>query len=49
MPPPLYPLPGAHAWSRRSFLAGSASFAAAALLSNRALGATAMAAPTFAS
>ena len=35
----LYPLAGAGLLSRRSFLAGSASFAAAALLSNRALGA----------
>ena len=48
MPPPLYPLPGVQEWSRRSFLAGSASFAAAALLSNRALGAATMA-PAFAS
>ncbi len=47
MPPPSYPLPGLDAWSRRSFLAGSASFAAAALLSNRALGAV-TASPAFA-
>lgn len=37
---PLYPLPGDAALTRRSFLAGSASFAAAALLSTRAAGAT---------
>ena len=37
--PPLFPLPGTQQISRRSFLAGSASFAAAALLSTRALGA----------
>ncbi len=48
MTPPLYPQPGALHWSRRDFLAGSASFAAAALLSNRAFGA-AQAAPGFAS
>ena len=34
MPPSLYPLPGSHNLGRRSFLAGSASFAAAALLSS---------------
>ena len=34
MPPSLYPLPGSHNLDRRSFLAGSASFAAAALLSS---------------
>lgn len=45
---PLYPLPGASSWTRRSFLAGSASFVAAAWLSNRAPGAV-MAAPAFAS
>lgn len=39
MTPLLYPLPGGVALSRRSFLAGSASFAAAALLSTRARGA----------
>lgn len=39
MKPPIYPLLGARSLSRRSFLAGSASFAAAALLSNRAFGA----------
>jgi alkaline phosphatase D len=44
--PPLYPLPGAQTLTRRSFLAGSVSFAAAALLSNRAFGA-ATAAPKF--
>ena len=36
MPPSLYPLPGAQHLGRRSFLAGSVSFAAAALLSSRA-------------
>ena len=41
MIPPLYPLPGAQQLSRRSFLAGGASFAAAALLSTRARGAVA--------
>ena len=41
MTPPLYPLPGAQHLSRRSFLAGGASFAAAALLSTRARGAVA--------
>src|SRR6185295_18851696 len=39
MPPPLYPLPGAQTLTRRSFLLGTASFAAAALLSNRLRGA----------
>ncbi|MEJ6603568.1 MAG: alkaline phosphatase D family protein [Opitutaceae bacterium] len=39
MPASLYPLPGPNGFSRRSFLAGSASFAAAALLSTRAHGA----------
>lgn len=39
MPPSLYPLPGPNGFSRRSFLAGSASFAAAALLSTRTHGA----------
>lgn len=34
MPPSLYPLPGPHNLGRRSFLAGSTSFAAAALLSS---------------
>jgi len=34
MPQSLYPLPGAHHLGRRSFLAGSASFASAALLSS---------------
>ena len=34
MPPSLYPLPNPHGFSRRSFLAGSTSFAAAALLSS---------------
>lgn len=47
MTPPLYPLAGTGSWSRRSFLAGSASFAAAALFSNRGLGAV-LAAPPFA-
>lgn len=37
--PPLFPLPSALTLDRRSFLAGSASFAAAALLSARARGA----------
>lgn len=37
--PPLYPLPGALHLSRRSFIAGSASFAVAALLGTRARGA----------
>jgi alkaline phosphatase D len=47
MPPPLYPLPGATApLNRRTFLAGSASFAAAALFSTRSRGAT-IAAPKF--
>lgn len=46
--PPLYPLPGEQSWSRRSFLTGSASFALAALLSQRVLGA-AGAAPGFVS
>lgn len=45
--PPLYPLPGAHTLSRRAFLGGTASFAAAALLSTWARGAVA-AAPKFA-
>jgi alkaline phosphatase D len=41
MPPSLFPLAGAQApLNRRSFLVGSASFAAAALLSTRARGAT---------
>ncbi len=40
---PLYPLPHAQAISRRSFLAGSASFAAAALFSNAARGAVSFA------
>src|SRR5688572_431481 len=45
--PPLYPLLGdALPLSRRSFIAGSASFAAAALLSTRARGAT-LRAPKF--
>ena len=43
---PLYPLPHAQSLSRRSFLAGSASFAAAALSSNMAHGAV-FAAPKF--
>ncbi len=37
--PPLYPLPGDRALTRRSFLAGSASFAAAALLRSNGRGA----------
>lgn len=41
MTPPLFPLPDARALNRRSFLLGSASFAAAALLSNRARGSVA--------
>jgi alkaline phosphatase D len=45
MPPPLYPLSADRTLSRRSFLAGSASFAAAALFSNRAFGAVPPAAP----
>ena len=44
--PPLFPLADAAQLSRRSFLAGSASFAAAALLSTRARGAVA-ASPAF--
>jgi alkaline phosphatase D len=36
---PLFPLPGASTLTRRSFLVGSASFAAAALCSTRAFGA----------
>ena len=39
MNPPLFPLPGVQQLSRRSFLAGGASFAAAALLSTRVMGA----------
>ncbi|MEN9632575.1 MAG: hypothetical protein RL077_979 [Verrucomicrobiota bacterium] len=39
--PPLFPLPGEKQLSRRSFVIGSASFAAAALLSTRARGAVA--------
>ncbi len=39
MPPTLFPQPGELQLSRRSFLIGSASFAAAALLSTRARGA----------
>jgi len=39
MAPPLYPLPGTQALTRRSFLVGSASFAAAALLAGRVRGA----------
>ncbi|MBA4137348.1 MAG: alkaline phosphatase [Opitutus sp.] len=35
VPPPLYPLAGANTITRRSFLVGTASFAAAALLSPR--------------
>jgi len=46
--PPLYPLAGTRTLTRRSFLAGSASFAAAALLSSRVRGAVA-AAPRFSS
>ncbi|MDP3073532.1 MAG: alkaline phosphatase D family protein [Opitutaceae bacterium] len=47
MPPTLFPLPGATSpLNRRTFLAGSASFVAAALLSTRARGATG-AAPKF--
>jgi len=38
MAPPLYPLAGASTLTRRSFLTGSLSFAAAALLSNRIIG-----------
>ena len=41
MSPPLFPLPAARQLSRRTFLAGSASFAAAALLSTHARGAVA--------
>lgn len=41
MHPPLFPLSGAQQLSRRSFLAGGASFAAAALLSTRVAGAVA--------
>lgn len=43
MPPLLFPLPDARQLSRRTFLAGSASFAAAALLSTHARGAVATA------
>src|SRR3954462_13584227 len=43
---PLFPLPGARQLSRRSFLVGSASFAAAAWLSTRAHGAV-VSAPAF--
>jgi alkaline phosphatase D len=39
MPPPLFPLPTPSQLSRRTFLVGTASFAAAALLSTRARGA----------
>jgi len=45
MPPPLFPLAGSQL-TRRSFLIGTASFAAAALLSTRARGAV-LAAPKF--
>jgi len=45
-PPPLFPLPTERTLTRRSFLVGSASFAAAAALSTRARGAVASA-PTF--
>lgn len=45
MPPPLYPLPGELTFSRRSFLVGTASFALAAVLSNRARGASTAAPP----
>jgi len=44
LPPPLYPLPGSSPITRRSFVLGSASFAAAALLSTRARGAVSRAA-----
>ncbi|MBL9214896.1 MAG: alkaline phosphatase D family protein [Opitutaceae bacterium] len=37
-PPPLFPLPGTRHLSRRTFLTGSATFAAVALLSTRAYG-----------
>jgi alkaline phosphatase D len=43
MPPTLFPLAGPQRLSRRTFLAGSASFAAAALLSTHARGAVATA------
>ena len=46
MTPPLFPLPGGPQLNRRTFLAGSASFAAAAVLSTHARGAVA-AAPKF--
>jgi alkaline phosphatase D len=46
MSTPLYPLPGALQLTRRSFVLGTASFAAAVLLSGRARGAVA-AAPKF--
>lgn len=45
MSPPLYPLPGELTFSRRSFLAGSASFVLAAMLSCRGRGAVASAPP----
>lgn len=43
MTPLLYPLPDRHSLSRRSFVLGSAAFAAAALLSTRSRGAVASA------
>ncbi len=46
MPRPVYPLPGASTLTRRAFFARSASFTAAALLSNGVLGAVS-AAPRF--
>ncbi len=48
MPQPLFPLPGAQQLTRRSFVLGTASFAAAAFLSTRARGAVA-APPKFSS
>lgn len=46
MPPPLFPLREPHQLTRRSFLIGTASFAAAALWSSRAIGAV-VSAPKF--
>jgi alkaline phosphatase D len=46
--PPLYPLLGSHSLTRRSFVAGSASFAAAALLSSSRLFGAVAAAPKLA-
>jgi len=45
MPPPLFPLAGAHQVSRRTFVTGAASFAAAALLSTSRLAGAVSSAP----